>query len=205
MDIYFIKKQFPIDEELLEKVKQGDDEAKNILLEKYNMFSWKLVSACLEENDDYLYLKEEIHSDVFSNTFQLIEKYSLDKGKFYSYWLKASLRTIYKDLREIKERHYYEKSYISLDEAFLSKNILHDYLNNDEIAISRQFLLDSFLTIINDPKNNFTDKERRVIKLFLSGYSHKEIAKLTHHSLSAIYKFYNSAVNKIGKVMVQKK
>ncbi len=163
------------------------------------------MAECLRENPEYNIFRDEIHSVILFHTVKILDSYSLDKGKFYSYWQKGALRQIYRCINKFKAQISREYSYLSLDSSNVNNRLLHDVFGAEDMTMKRQLLVESFVSIANDPNNSFSCKERHVLKLYLEGYSYKEIAALTNQSISNVYKLYHSAVKKIGDVLVPKK
>ena len=195
---FITRRQFPADDELLEKVYSGDESALNVLLDKYRFYSYKLINEYLRYNPEFEYLYDELHSLIFYSTHALIYKFQAGRGVFYAYWKKSAYRMIEKYIE--KNQKYFKK--LSLD--FTPSNAvreLHDIIGYEDRNFKLELLSDSFLKIVNDPLNNFTKKEKETISYFLSGFDVKDIAEMTNRTLSSVYKTYRKAVSKIGRVL----
>ena len=179
-------------------IKAGDDDALNAFLEKYRWYSYKLVGNFINDFPEYDYIRDELHAIIFYGTYDLISKYDSDKGHFYGYWKKISLRNIEKYIEK------YEKynSVISLDYQ-QSNDIksLHDVVGNEDETYRQELLKQVYLSIIYNPVNDFSKKEQQVIELYLKGFDLKDIALITDRSKATIYRHFKQAVLKIGNVM----
>lgn len=196
---FFIsKRRFPIDKELLLKINEGDDNALNVLLEKYRSFSHRLVNDFLEENPNYEYIRDELHAVIFYNTYNLINKYKMDKGLFFGYWKKISLRLITKYI----ERYEKYNSVISLDyQPSNDAKVLHEVIGSEDGVYRQDLLKQVFISVVNNPCNDFSEREKKVINYYLEGWDMKEIAEALGRSLPSVYRIYKQAVEKIGSVL----
>lgn len=196
---FFIsKRRFPIDKELLVKINEGDDNALNVLLEKYRSFSHRLVNDFLEENPNYEYIRDELHAVIFYNTYNLINKYKMDKGLFFGYWKKISLRLITKYI----ERYEKYNSVISLDyQPSNDAKVLHEVIGSEDGVYRQDLLKQVFISVVNNPDNDFSEREKKVINYYLEGWDMKEIAEALGRSLPSVYRIFKQAVEKIGSVL----
>lgn len=195
---FITRRQFPADDELLDKIYSGDESALNVLLNKYRFYSYKLINEYIRYNPEFEYLYDELHSLIFYSTHSLIYKFQTGRGVFYAYWKKSAYRLVEKYIE--KNQKHYKK--MSLD--FTPSNAvreLHDIIGFEDKNFKIDLLNDSFMKIVNDPLNNFTPKEKETISYFLSGLEFKDIAELTNRNLSSVYKTYRKAVSKIGRVL----
>ena len=170
----------------------------NILLEKYRWFAFKLTVEYLEKYPNFEYIRDELHAVAFYNTYPLVKTYVQEKGFFYAYWKKSALRSM---------EHYIKVNVkdvgaSSLD--FVPSNTvheLHDIVGFEDKAYEKELLNEAFTRIIEDKYNDFSKREKAVIKLFLDGYEISEIAELLGCSLQTVYRNYHQAVEKIGRVL----
>ena len=200
--IFIILKRFPTDEELLKRIKDGDEMAENVFLEKYRVNSTSLVFDYIAKYPVYRFICDDLQSIVFCNTIKVLKNYSCDKGVFYPYWKKISLRCIDKYLQAHKYFADYLNNMVSLDKIVKEgQKSLHDVIGKEDKTVNENLLSENLMKIAKDPINKLSVKEQVVIELFLDGFDFKEIARLSGWSLSGIYKFYKSAVKKIGIVL----
>lgn len=195
---FITKRQYPSDKELLEKIYSGDDNALNILLEKYRWFSYKLIAEYLKRFPENEYLKDELHSIVFYDTYRLVQSFKSEKGYFFPYWKKVALRNINKYV--IANEKY--NAIVSLD--YIPQNYerqLHESFGVEESFYTMESLSESFLKIIHNPDFKFTEKEKNIISYYLKGYEFKEISIMTQYPLPTVYRIYSQAVAKIGKAL----
>ena len=117
---------------------------------------------------------------------------------FYAYWKKVSLRMLDEYVMRSQNPH----SSISLDISFTDcTKTLHDIVGKEDNSLKRNYLLEQLTKIINDPFNNFSEKEKTTIRCYLNGLEMKEISKILNRSLSSTYRIYKQAVEKIGSVL----
>ena len=180
------------------KINEGDDNALNVLLEKYRSFSHRLVNDFLEENPNYEYIRDELHAVIFYNTYNLINKYKMDKGLFFGYWKKISLRLITKYI----ERYEKYNSVISLDyQPSNDAKVLHEVIGSEDGVYRQDLLKQVFISVVNNPDNDFSEREKKVINYYLEGWDMKEIAEALGRSLPSVYRIFKQAVEKIGSVL----
>lgn len=135
---------------------------------------------------------------AFYCTYTLLKKYTPSKGVFYAYWRRAALRAINKCIKQ----NVKSIGVTSLD--FVPSNTihtLHDIVGLEDKSYKKELLSEVFIKIIEDKYNDFSRREKNVIKLYLEGYDMKDIAELLHCSIQTVYRNYHQAVDKIGRVL----
>lgn len=135
---------------------------------------------------------------AFYCTYTLLKKYTPSKGVFYAYWRRAALRAINKCIKQ----NVKSIGVTSLD--FVPSNTihaLHDIVGLEDKSYKKELLSEVFIKIIEDKYNDFSNREKNVIKLYLDGYDMKDIAELLHCSIQTVYRNYHQAVDKIGRVL----
>ena len=78
---------------------------------------------------------------------------------------------------------------------------LHDIVGLEDKSYKKELLSETFIKILEDTNSDFSKREKEVIRLYLDGYEIKDIAKILHCSLQTVYRNYNQAVEKIGRVL----
>ena len=127
-----------------------------------------------------------------------MNKFKSEKGVFFAYWKKVALRTIQKYIKRNEKMN----AFVSLDFAPSDDfRNLHDVIGKEDQIMRQELLREVFTSIVNNPINGFSEKEKNIIKLYLSDYDMKEIARKTNRSLATVYRIYKRAVKKIGSVM----
>lgn len=183
-------------------MKDGDEEAKNLFLEKYNKFSWSLVISYVAKYRIYEPVKEDLQSIVFADTLSVLKKYTPNKGRFYPFWKRVSLRRIQKYIRETRILEKLKLSPLSFDTFMTDNNkSLHDVVGFEDKSVQDNKLAESILKTALNPTTGLSEKEQIIIEAFLSGFDFKEIALSLDLSLSGVYKCYKTAVKKIGIVL----
>ena len=135
----------------------------------------------------------------------MIEKYSSSKGKFYAFWRKAVTRELERYVAKYIKANSRFISAVSLDQTTKYQQSVHDIVGQEDEKVKQELLTDTFINIVNNPKNEFTQMEKQIIKLYLVGFSLPEISKKMEWAISTVYKFYRSAVAKIGRVLKEQK
>ena len=152
----------------------------------------------LDKYPNYEYIRDELHAVAFYNTYPLISKYSPNKGVFYAYWKRVAFRSMDKYIKA----NVKGMGTSSLD--FIPSNTiheLHDIVGLEDKSYKKELLSEVFVKIIDDKYNDFSKREKAVIKLYLDGYEFKDISELLCCSLQTVYRNYHQAVEKIGRVL----
>ncbi len=93
---------------------------------------------------------------------------------------------------------------VSLDTENENGGSLHESISSEDID-EHISLRNSLMAIINNERNSFSKREKKVISLFLDGFEIKEIAKKTKMHIAKVYRAYHSAINKIRHSLIIKK
>ena len=192
--------------ELLKRIKDGEDYALSIFLEKYRRYSWSLARLTLDEFPKYGYLVEDLMSIAFGMVFTCLKTFKHQQNSFYVYWKTSSrnafVRYIKRNTPMINDMTVVE---ISLDKETDEGASLHDYIGKEDDEFETSKLYNSILYIVNKKENRFTKDEISIITLYLGGKDHKQISTLLDCSLAKVYKTFRKAVLKIRKVMSEPK
>ncbi len=174
------------DYELIDFIAEGNEEANNIIIEKYtpliNSIANKMMKYCKNNGIDYNDLKQE----GFIGLNDAITHFSDRKNVlFYTYAKKCIERRIVSSLVSASRLKYKAlNDSISFDDEsnFLDK-MLKDDSNNPELIIENNEIEEK---LIKDIKKRLTDYEEQVFELMLSNFSYREIADILDKNPKAI-------------------
>lgn len=174
------------DYELIDFIAEGNEEANNIIIEKYtpliNSIANKMMKYCKNNGIDYNDLKQE----GFIGLNDAITHFSDRKNVlFYTYAKKCIERRIVSSLVSASRLKYKAlNDSISFDDEsnFLDK-MLKDDSNNPELIIENNEIEEK---LIKDIKKKLTDYEEQVFELMLSNFSYREIADILDKNPKAI-------------------
>ena len=166
------------DYELLSYVAEGNEDANNIVIAKYQplikSFSSKMLTACYNSGMELADLEQE----GMIGLIHAIETFSdQENTTFYTYAKTCIERRIISAVISSKRlKHKILNDSLSYDsEELQSDKILKDELNNPENIVVG---LDMEDHIVNQLKDKLTDLEGQVFELMLAGFDYKEMARL---------------------------
>ena len=195
---------FVLHEDLLSRIKNGEEGARECLLIKYNKIAWSLAIDYYYRYKKSGYTADDFYSIILSAINDSIDTFDYSRKSFFSY----AITIANNDVRRFIKKHYQEidnrSKLVSLDNSYENGSSLHDYLTG-ESEEPRYMLYDSFISIVENEKFGFSKREKNIIELYLLGYEIKEIAELLNISLNACYRHYNKAVQRIGVLLKEKK
>ena len=187
-------------------INNGDENAKNLLVEKYRQFSWSLAKRLFKEFPTCGLSVEDMMAMAFADITIALKTFEFSLPSFYGYWCTIASNDIRRMIRSLIHESYLKGNVVFLDTpVYEEESTLHEYVGRDEVATEQNMLRDMFLTIVNNPKNEFTVNQRIVIIEFLDGYDFHEIAELHGWSRSKTYYTYKEAIRKIRKAMKEPK
>ena len=101
--------------------------------------------------------------------------------------------------RLVKYSKKFEKELeiMSMDDANINERSLHEIIGIEN-DLARNVVMERLIGIISDKRTGLTSTEKQVMKLFLLGYSYKEISLYLHYSMSNVYRLYARAIDKIS-------
>lgn len=188
--------------ELLQRIKQGEDFALGILLEKYRRYSWTIARSMIDEYPNYGYLLDDLMSISFAMVFTCLKTFNYQQNSFYMYWKIASRNEMVRYLKKntnASDDGFYKE--LSLDNQTEEGGSLHDYIGKEDEEMETRNIYNSIIYIINKKENHFTKDEVSTIVLFLGGKDMKQISELLDISLAKTYQTFKNAVLKIRKVI----
>lgn len=185
---------------LLDEIRNGDDRARNVLLERYKKFAWKLANESKDIYQNLSFSVEDYMSVAYEATLVAMERYTSGPNSFYSYWRLIAINKISKFVRSHRKLAVLDVATIRIDESFNFDNIkVHDSSFSDTY-FKEENLTSSILNTMRH-SNQFSYQEYRIVSLFLEGYEFKEIAKEMRKSRSTVYYLFQNAVSKLRRLM----
>lgn len=193
------------DEQLIQKLRQGDSNIIDYLMDKYKNTVRKEANAMYllgGENDDLI-------QEGMIGLFKAVQDYDLDKEtSFFSFAKLCITRQMYSAIEASKrKKHGPLNSYISLYEPGEDQNTLLDTMeaggdsNPEELMVSREYvrILESRL------EESLSDLENRVLYLHLRGTDYKTIAKLLDRSPKTVDNALQRIKSKTEKILEAEK
>ena len=174
------------DYELLEFISEGNEDANNIIIEKYtpliNNIASKMIKYCKNNGIDYNDLRQE----GFIGLNYALSHFSEEKNTiFYTYVKKCIERKVLSAvISSNRQKHKFLNDSLSYDDDdnILDK-ILKDVQNNPELIIENLELEEN---LINSIKKKLTNYEEQVFELMLTDFNYKEIADILDKDKKAI-------------------
>ena len=166
------------DYELVCYISEGNEEANNIMLEKYqpliNSISLKMLKYCGNNGIEYNDLKQEgmIGLTHAINTFS-----DQKNSSFYTYAKTCIERKIISAVissNRLKHKVLNESISYDSEDNILDKTLKDDRSNPEKIITS----VDIENNLITDVKKKLTDFEDSVFGLMISGFTYREIADI---------------------------
>ena len=187
--------------ELIDRIQNGDEVAKNTLLIKYTYYAKSLAHdlSCYFEHANLLV--DDLVSIGLEQVIIALKYYD-GVNSFYPYWYTITER----EMKKLLKRSFKHLTSISLDTTVSDGGLsLHDVMTSEIEHTKSTSLYDTFIDIVEDRSNDFSKDERFVINQYLLGYSILEIAEMMKCSRSRVYYTYRNAVNKIRSIMTAHK
>lgn len=174
------------DEQLIQRLRAGETEIMDYLMEKYKNLVRKEANAMYllgGENDDLI-------QEGMIGLFKAVQNYDLSQeSSFFSFAKLCITRQMYSAIEASKrKKHSPLNSYISLYETGEDKTALIETMesaqetNPEELMISQEYvrILESKL------EEELSDLENRVLYLHLLGTDYKTIARLLDKSVKTV-------------------
>ena len=190
-------------------IRNGDESATNVLLEKYRFFSWAIAKE-FSAKYDYLDIPvEDYVSIAFSSVPSVLAKALEDQTIkcLYSYWAAIVRNSIKRHIKVYltKNQHLINNT-ISLDELSGKDktNSLHEVIGKND-DVENNAIKETILTIVNDKNNHFTNLQKNIVEKIFDGYSLAEISILIDKSESTLYKQYHQLVERLRTILKNRK
>lgn len=180
--------------------KEHDPDAEAEFVERYRAHSIVLAKSLLAEfrKASYAELDDLIGIGLFA-LYIALSKFDIS-GDFYPYWKEIAT---HKMMDEIKATSY---SYIIKSALFYKpfRSFSEDYNSPFEysgVLSDSTFIDNEIKSILNNPNNNISKKEKTSFSLYLKGYTISEIAKMEKCSYSTSYKRIERVRNKLKDIL----
>ncbi len=175
------------DEELALQAKLGDEKAENILLEQYKSLVVKIARSYFILGGEM----EDIVQEGMIGLYKAIKGYDNKKNAsfktFATMCIKHQIQSAIKTANAKKNAPLSNSvslqsfSENSDDEDFLPVNLIFQ-ISPDEKIINRE----EYKTLLENIKKMLSNKEMQVLKLYLKGYTYKEISNILKISEKSI-------------------
>ena len=189
------------DEQLIQRLRAGEKDIMDYLMEKYKNLVRKEANAMYllgGENDDLI-------QEGMIGLFKAVQDYDLGKeASFYSFAKLCISRQMYSAIESSKrKKHSPLNSYVSLYETGEDKTALIDTMeaasetNPEELMISQEYarLIESKL------EEQLSDLESRVLYLHMLGTDYKTIARLLDKSVKTVDNALQRIKSKTEKIL----
>ncbi len=189
------------DYELLNYISEGNEEANNIMLKKYepliNKIAGKMLPYCKNNGLE----KSDLVQEGMIGLSHAIDRYKEQENTlFYTYAKKCIERKIISVvISSNRNKNKILNESISYDD---DSNLLLKFIKDSNLN-PEQTVLDIELekVLINKIKNNLTDLEEQVFSLFIHGFKYKEIAFLLDKDQKSIDNTIQRLKSKIKKIL----
>ena len=189
------------DEQLIEKLRKGDRDIMDYIMEKYKNLVRKEANAMYllgGENDDLI-------QEGMIGLFKAVQDYDLKQGaSFFSFAKLCITRQMYSAIEASRrKKHGPLNSYVSFYEQGEDESSLADTMeaggesNPEELFVSQEYvrILQSRL------EESLSDLENRVLYLHLMGTDYKTIARLLDKSPKTVDNALQRIKNKTEKIL----
>ena len=205
-DVFFTTSKYQNleDEQIIEQIKQGDEEALSYILEKYkNLVNIKVSKYFMVGAE-----KEDVVQEGMIGLFKAIKSYNLEKQNsfksFANICIERQLITTIKSSN--RQKHIPLNSYLSLNTAAYDNNEddsveIIDTFNSNTIedpleTIMKQEYYNEVETAVN---KNLSKFEKQVLDRYLKGESYVKIAE----KLDSPVKSIDNAIQRIRKKAIK--
>ena len=182
------------DYELLYLAGENNEEAINILYEKYKGL---IYNKAIKYNDSYLTLQDYLNETLYA-FYEAIENYK-DKVSFNTYLSKCIDNKLlnYKKSLDRNKNKILNESVPLTEYIDILVSLENNKLNPEEIIIDNLVYNDMRERIIN----KLTWKEELIFNLKEQNYNLKEIAEITDNNLRTVYNIIDRIKNKVSSIM----
>ncbi len=198
-------KQKLTDEELLDLIHKGNEDAYFILIERYRPYAWKIAHEYAFSNCNSGITVEEFMDVAFTSIDFAVKKFDQNGEVFFPYWKKTAKNEILKFI----ERNSYinggkEFNGLSLDGKFENDVLVSDIVGKDDSSFDEKTVNDEFFKLIHNKESGLNKQEIRVAHYLLKGYSVKEISRLTGYGQSKVYYLVNSVKKTLYDIIINR-
>lgn len=186
-----------IDDDLVfEYKKTHQEDLENELIARYKKNS-KVLAASLFNKFKFLYQVEydDLYCILLGSLFTAIRGFDIGKVDFYHYWKSSAINEANKYIAS------FSLSEIQLIDAPVTKRKEHYLRQKVDLSTDDylfQFELDDILT---NEKNGFVKDDVDMFRLYLAGYTIKEIARLTKKTYHCVHFHIKEMKSKIANIL----
>ena len=156
----------PADLELIERIRQGDQPALDLLYKRYSSPVYSLVWKILQNSEE----AEDVALDVFWQVWRQADRYDPARGAPPA-WIFTLARS--RAIDRLRSRARREDRTISIDDPNLHFDPLDENASPDQVVSFRQSR-----DAVRAAMENLSDVQREAVELaFLKGMTHVEIAE----------------------------
>lgn len=187
------------DEECVLLAQTGNYDTLNQLCVRYQRYSYGLAIEFFNANRHSGITVEELCSVAQETILVAVKNFSNSIQVFYPYWRTIATNAMIKYNQQNSYFHH-AKTFngISLDQQNEDNFSNDQIIGETDVTIEKGIVEDTFLNIINDPRNGFSENEKIVMKLTIEGYEPTEIMKMFKWSKSQIYYALKNAKEKLA-------
>lgn len=189
------------DYELLYYVAEGDENANNIIIKKYepliNKTAIKMLPFCKNNGLD----QNDLVQEGMIGLNHAIDRYKeRENVLFYTYAKKCIERKMISVIiSSNRSKHKILNESISYDD---DENLLLKYVKSNTPSPEEEVLnLELEETLLNDIRSNLTDFEEQVFELLISGFKYKEIAEILDINQKSVDNAKERIKAKIRKIL----
>lgn len=193
------------DEQLIRKLRDGDKNIIDYIMEKYKNLVRKEANAMYllgGENDDLI-------QEGMIGLFKAVQDYDVkQEASFYSFAKLCITRQMYSAIEASKrKKHSPLNSYVSLYEKGEDQNALIETMEADEQSNPEELLISREYTALLQSKleESLSDLENRVLYLHLLGTDYKTIARLLDKSPKTVDNALQRIKSKTEKILEKEK
>ena len=193
------------DYELLNYVREGNEEANNIIIKKYepliNKIAIKMLSYCKNNGLD----QNDLVQEGMIGLNHAIDRYQERENiLFYTYAKKCIERKMLSVIISAnRSKHKILNESISYDDE---ENLLNKLIKSNTPSPEEEVLnFEIEENLLNDIKKVLTNFEEEVFELLISGFTYKEIAKILDKDQKSIDNARERIKAKIRKLLNEKK
>jgi len=195
------------DEELIIVFRQGNQDAWNILLKRYQNLSKHLATTVLNQFNNTSVTSEELQA-IGVECFYFALKEFDDRGNtFMQFWSEYAKNKMLTYVHyEIRTSLYSSSTKnISLDAPIKDEQLSYgEVIGQSDVDISKNSMIRDVLDVINNPDCKINSTEKTVIKYSLRDYTVQDIAEITKWHEARIRRAKRTGIEKIKNFLLKK-
>lgn len=162
--------------ELIEKVKNGDEESFNIILDDHKRIIYRLINMHALEKGDFMLDYDSLYQEGCIALYNAIFSYEKDKGmSFTSYAymvLRARINTVIRDeIRKYEDEHYSIDNCPNVDYHIAISNLC---VAENPISYHKEL---EFEKQLNDFISKLSIEDKEIVKMRSDNYTYKMISE----------------------------